>query len=149
MKNSNFRNIYLSCKVGTLTINLSEVLLLRQIPLQITVFGKERLRNVLNASQRRVNKNTLTWWYVLKMSWRYLCKTSWRCLEDVFKTSWRRLEDVLKTSWRRMAKTNILVMIKTSWRRLHQDECLLGYYNMFYYKIYKIWWFTFKVYLLF
>ena len=72
-------------------------MLLRQIPLQITVFGKERLRNVLNASQRRVNKNTLTWRYVLKMSWRYLCKTSWRCLEDVFKTSWRRLEDVLKT----------------------------------------------------
>ena len=41
---------------------------------------------MLNASQRRVNKNSLAWWYVLK--------TSWRCLEDVFA---RRLEDVLKT----------------------------------------------------
>ena len=54
---------------------------------------------MLNASQRRVNKNSLTWWYVLK--------TSWRCLEDVFA---RRLEDVLKTSWRRLGKT--------SWKRL-------------------------------
>ena len=57
---------------------------------------------MLNVSQRRVNKNSLTWWYVLKTSWRYLCKTSWRRLEDVLKTSWRRLEDVLKTSWRRL-----------------------------------------------
>ena len=87
------RNFYVSCKFCTLTINLSEVVL--------------HVRNVLNASQRPVNKNSLTWWYVLK--------TSWRCLEDVFA---RLLEDVLKTSWRRMNKTNILVLIKTSWRRL-------------------------------
>ena len=69
---------------------------------------------MLNASQRRVNKNSLTWWYVLKTSWRCLedvLKTSWRYLEDVFA---RRLEDVLKTSWRRMTKTNILVLTKTS-----------------------------------
>ena len=89
-------------------------MLLRHIPLQITVFGRKRLRNVLNASQRRVNKNSLTWWYILKTSRRYLCKTSWRCFEDVFKTSWTRLENVLKRSWRRMAKRNILVLIKTS-----------------------------------
>ena len=52
--------IFISCKFGTLNINLSEVVLLRHIPLQITVFGKKRLRNLLNASQRRVNKNSLT-----------------------------------------------------------------------------------------
>ena len=45
---------------STLTINLSEVVLPGHIPLQIIVFGKERLRNVLNASQRRVKKNSLT-----------------------------------------------------------------------------------------
>ena len=92
---------------------------------------------MLNASERRVNKSSWTWWYVSKTSWRYLCKkysrrlqnvlkTSWRYLEDVFqdvlKISWRRfsrrLEDVLKTSWRRMAKMNILVLTKTSWKCL-------------------------------
>ena len=116
------RNFYLSCKFCTLTINLSETVLPRHIPLSIIVFGRESLRNVLNASQRRVNKHSLTWWYALK--------TSWRCLEnifqDVFKTCWRRLEDVLKTflkdvlktSWRSRAKTNILVLTKTSWRPL-------------------------------
>ena len=83
------------------------VVLPGHISLQIIVFGKERLRNLLNASQRRVNKNSLTWWYVLKMSWRRLedvLKTSWRRLEDVWLTriyssSSRRLEDVLKTSF--------------------------------------------------
>ena len=91
---------------------------------------------MLNASPRRVNKNSLTSWYVLKTSWRYLCKTSskrledllkmswrlfsrrlehvlkmsWRCLEDVLKTSSKRLEDILKMSWRRFWKA--------SWRRL-------------------------------
>ena len=91
------RKFYLSCKFCTLTIILSEVVLPRHIPLKIIVFGKECFRNVLNASQRRVNKNSLTSWYVLKRSWRYLCKTSWKCCEDVlktfFKTSWRRFED--------------------------------------------------------
>ena len=70
----------------------------------------------MNASRRRVNKNSLIWWYILKTSWRHLCKTSLRCLEDV-----------LKTSWRRMIKTNIIVLIKTTWRLLktsseHKDE---------------------------
>ena len=100
------RNFYLSCKFCTLTINLSEVVLPGHIPLQIIVFGKERLRNVLNASQRRVNKNSLTWWYVLK--------TFSKRLQDVLKMSWRRflirLEDVFKTSWRRLCET--------SWKRL-------------------------------
>ena len=76
------RNFYLSGKFCALTKNFSEVVLPRQIPQRITVSGKERLRNVLNTSPKRVNKNSLTWWYVLK--------TSWRCLEDVF-------QDVLKT----------------------------------------------------
>ena len=31
---------------------------------------RNRLRNVLNVSQRRANKNSLTWWYILKTSWR-------------------------------------------------------------------------------
>ena len=53
-----------------------------------------RLRNMLNTSRSLVNKNSLTWWYLLKASWRHLYKTSWRCLEDVFA---RCLEDVLKT----------------------------------------------------
>ena len=43
---------------------------------------------MLNTSQRLVNKNSLTWWYV-------------------FKTSWRRFS---KTSRRRMGKMNILVL---------------------------------------
>ena len=80
---------------------------------------------MLNVSQRRVNKNSLTWWYVLKTSWRYLCKTSWRCIEDVFKTSWRLLEDILKTffktSWRRFEDVlarHLEDVLKTSWRCL-------------------------------
>ena len=138
------RKFYLSCKFCTLTIILSEVVLPGHIAFQIIVFGKERLRNVLNTSQRRVNKNSLTWWYALKTSWRYLCKTSWRHLEDVlkmfFKTSWRRLgktswrcvedlsktsskrlEDSLKMSWRRFCKTfwrRLEDVLKTSWRHL-------------------------------
>ena len=75
---------------------------------------------MLNTSQRLVNKNSLTWWYVFK--------TSWRCLQDVFA---RRLEDVLKTSWRRFGKRswrcleNVLKtlwqdVLKTSWRRLEE-----------------------------
>ena len=76
---------------------------------------------MLNASRRSVNKNTLTWWYVLKTPWIYLCKTSVRRLEDVLKTSVRRLEDVLKTFledvwktfWRRLDDA-----LKTSWKRL-------------------------------
>ena len=65
---------------------------------------------MLNTSQRLVNKNSLTWWYVFK--------TSWRCLQDVFA---RRLEDVLKTSWRRLEdvlKTFLQDVLKTSWKRL-------------------------------
>ena len=108
------RNFYLSCKFCILTINLSEVVLPGHIALQIIVFGEENLRNVLNAFQRRVTKNSLTWWCILKTSWKYLSKTSWRRLEDVletfFKTSSKCLEDVLKMFWRRICKS--------SWRRL-------------------------------
>ena len=60
LENQNLRNFYLSCKFSTLTINLSEVVLPGHIPLQIIVFGKERLRNVLNASQKCVYKSGLT-----------------------------------------------------------------------------------------
>ena len=90
----------------------------------------ETFEKVSKTSWKRVTKNRLTRWYVLKRSWRHLCKTSWRCLEnilarrledvlktfsqDVLKMTWRRLENVLKTSWKRMTKTNILILIKTS-----------------------------------
>ena len=50
-----------------------------------------RLTNLLNTTQRLINKYSLTWWYVFK--------TSWRCLSDVFA---RRLENVLKASWKRL-----------------------------------------------
>ena len=76
------------------------------------------LTNKLSTSQRLVNKNSLTWWYVFKTSWRCLQDVFARRLEDVLKTSlrrlgkmsWRRLEEVLKTSWRRFSKK--------SWRHL-------------------------------
>ena len=101
---------------------------------------------MLNASQRSVNKSSLTWWYVLKtswrhlckMSWRHLCKMSWRRFQNVLKTSWKRFEAVLarrlqdvwprriywswprrrRRLWRRVTKANIFVLIKTSWKHL-------------------------------
>ena len=113
--------------------------------------SQKRFEYISTSFWKRVNKNSLTWWYVLETSWRDLCKTSWnvlnklenvftRCVEDVLKTSCRRmakaiiwswsrhLEDVF---WRRMSEANIFVLIKTSSedeeeRRLHQDGCLLG-----------------------
>ena len=110
----------------------------RWILLQAVVFAV-RLTNILNTSQRLVNKNSLTWWLrlqnVLKMSsrricetsWRRLGKTSWRCLEDFLKTSSKRLEDVikmylrdvLKTFWRRLED-----VLKTCWRRLASWRCV-------------------------
>ena len=75
---------------------------------------------MLNASQRRVNKNSLTWWYILKTSWRYLCKTSWRRLEDGLKTSWqawRCYQNVLKTS----SEDVTLRRTYSSWSRRLQD----------------------------
>ena len=110
------RNFFHSCRFCKQAISFSVV---------ITVY----LRNVLNTSRRRVNKNNLTWRYVFKSSWRHFCETSQRCLEDVFakrfeevlNMSWKHLEDVLKTfhqdeyivldqdvlkmSWRLMSKT--------------------------------------------
>ena len=76
----------------------------------------------LNTSRTRVNKNNLSWWYILKTSWKYLCM-SWRRLQHVLKTF---LQVVLKTFWRRLedvfcrskAEANIFVLFKTSWRCL-------------------------------
>ena len=65
---------------------------------------------VMETSWKYVKNNSITWWYILKVSWAHLCKTSWRCLEDVIKTFLKRLEDVLKMSLRSFCKT--------SWRRL-------------------------------
>ena len=110
---------------------------------------------MLNTSQRLVNKNSLTWWYIFKTSWRCLqdvlarrLKTSWKRLEGVLNTygqdkyfglDQKRLEDVfwrclinknifvfIKTSWRRLLKTKTKDVFQTSSRRLHLDECLLG-----------------------
>ena len=83
-----------------------------------------RLENVLKMSWRRVNNNSLKWWYVLKTSWRCLedifprrledgLKTSSRRLEDIFRTSSKHLQNVFKTSWRR-------IQIYSSWRRLEE-----------------------------
>ena len=99
---------------------------------------------MLNTSERRVNKNSLTWCYVLKTSWRCLGdvletflqdvlktswqdvlrifwrrlgKLSWRCLEDVFRTSWRRPKDVLA---RRLENA-----LKTSWRCMTKTNILV------------------------
>ena len=115
------RNFHLSCKFCTLTINFSEV----------------EWPNVLNTFRRPVNKNSLTWWHVLKislqdvlkMSWRQFCKTSWRRLEDVWPRrlywSWpRRLEDVLKTyDWGEY----IFLDQDHNERRLHQDNVCCVY----------------------
>ena len=80
--------------------------------------SQQSFEYISETSWKLVNKDSLTWWYVLN--------TPWRRLQNVLKTSWRCPEDVLKTSWRRMTKMSILILIKTSSRRLHQDECLLG-----------------------
>ena len=135
------RNFYLSFKFCTLIINLS--VLPRQIPRQITVFGKEHLRNVSSNSRRRVNKKSLTWWYVFKTPWIYLDKTSWKCVEDVLKTYGQDKyigldQDVLKTSsedvrlrrtylsWSRRLQDILKMSSKDEdERRLHEDECLL------------------------
>ena len=112
-------------------------------PLLITVFTV-RLRNVLNTSWRLVNKNSLTWWHVLKTFWRHLCKTSWRCLEDVFarsleevfkmsgqdilNMSWRPLQNVLETSWRCLEDVftrRLEDVLKTTWRRMAKTNILI------------------------
>ena len=109
----------------------------------------------LNTSRTRVNKNNLSWWYILKTSWKYLCM-SWRRLQHVLKTSLtlledifaRHLEDVLKTSsvevrLRRAYSScsrRLEDVLKTSSedkdvRRL-QDECLLVGFFLYTLKIF-------------
>ena len=117
-----------SCKFRTLTIN----------PSVNNGFCRQRLTNLLNTSQRLVNKINLTWWYVFKTSWKCLQDVFARRLEDVLKRSCKRLEDVwtrgIYWSWPRrfedVLKTSCedvwLMRIYSSSRRLHQDECLLG-----------------------
>ena len=69
-------------------------------------------------SWRRANKNSLTWWYILKTSWRCLENIFTMLLENLLKTTWRSrgktssrcLEGILKVSWKRFCKTY--------WRRL-------------------------------
>ena len=68
---------------------------------------------------------------VLNTFWRHLGKMSWRRLENVLKTS---SEDVRLrrrySSWRRLLKTKMKDIFKRSSRRLHQDECLLGIWDI-------------------
>ena len=93
-------------------------------------------RNVLNTFQRRVNKNSLIWWYFLKTSWRYIWKTFWRYFEDLLlRPPSKCLEDVLNMSWRRLGKTpwrclqeelmtswkHLEYVLKISWRHVLQD----------------------------
>ena len=94
--------------------------------------SQKRFEYISKTSWKRVNKSSLTWWYVLKTSWRRredVLKTFWRRLQDVLKTSWRRfenvlrtswrcLEDVLKTSWQDVLKTYDEDVFKMYWRRL-------------------------------
>ena len=115
------RNVYLSRKFCALTI---------------TVFAKECPRNVLNTSPRRVNKNSLTWWYVLKISLQDVLKTSWRCLEEVFA---RRLEDVLKTSWRHLEDVWPR-RIYLSWPRRVEDVRLRRVYSSWSRRLEDVFW---------
>ena len=88
---------------------------------------------VSKISWKRVNKNSLSWWYVLKTCWscledilaRRLENVLVRSLEDVLKTFWRSLENILKnilkTSWRCLKDVfvrRLQDVLKTSWRCL-------------------------------
>ena len=65
----------------------------------------------MKTSWRRVSKNSLTWWHILKRPWRYFD-------HSFFKRPGRRLG--------KMTKTSLFVSIKISWRHFRQDECLLS-----------------------
>ena len=72
---------------------------------RLWITSRKHFEYISKTSWKGVNKNSLTWWYVLQTSWRRLkdvLKTFSRRLEDVLKTSWRRFENVLRTSWRRL-----------------------------------------------
>ena len=91
---------------------------------------------MLNASQRLVNKNTLTWWYVFKTSWRCLQDVFARRLEDVLKRSWKRLEDVLKTSWKRLEDVWTR-RIYWSWPRRLKDVLKTSFEDVWLIRIYS------------
>ena len=93
---------------------------------------------MLNASQRRVNKNSLTWWYILKTSWRCLKDTFPRTLEDGLKTSSRHLEDVLKTFWRRLEDIWPR-RIYSSWSRHLEDVLKMSSEDLWLRWIYLSW----------
>ena len=85
----------------------------------------------LNTSRTRVNKNNLSWWYILKTSWKYLCM-SWRRLQHVLKTSSTRLEDIFARRLEDVLKTS---SEDKDVRRL-QDECLLVGFFLYTLKIF-------------
>ena len=93
--------------------------------------SQKHVKYVSKTPGRLANKNSLTWWYVLKTSWRFLKDIFARRLENVLKTSSRRLEDVLKMflqdvlkmSRRRLEDVS-LRWIYWSWSRRLQDASL-------------------------
>ena len=76
-------------------------------------------------NRRRFNKNSLTWWYVLKSSWRHFENVLARGLEGVLNTSvkmfWKRLNNVFKTF--------VQDVLKTSWRCLEDVWPRLQYWS--------------------
>ena len=95
----------------------------RSIDNRLLSSSRKSVKYILKMSWRRVNKNILIWFYILKTSfktsWKCIGKTSWSRLQDVFV---RPLEDVLV---KRMTKTNIFVLIKTSGRRMTKANILV------------------------
>ena len=92
----------------------------------------------VDTSWRCVNKNSLTWWYILKTSWRCLKDTFPRTLEDGLKTSSRHLEDVLKTFWRRLEDIWPR-RIYSSWSRHLEDVLKMSSEDLWLRWIYLSW----------
>ena len=85
---------------------------------------------MLNTSQRLVNKNSSSWWYVLKTSWRHLCKMSTKRLEEVLKMYWRR--------WRRLEYV-WPGRIYWSWPRRPEDVLKASSEDVWLRRIYSSW----------
>ena len=111
------RNFYHYCKFCTLVINISEV-------------WPSVDNRLCKISRRLVNKNSLTWWNILKTSWKYLCKRPWRRLEDILKRSWRRFcktsDDGAKMSWKCLGKTSWRCLEDVFARRLEDVLKIYG-----------------------
>ena len=85
------------------------------------------LENALKTSWRRVDKNSLTWWDILK--------TSSRCPEDIFA---RSFEGVLERSWRRLEDV-WLRRICSSWSRRLENVWKTSSEDVWPRRIYSSW----------